>query len=135
MRRKARLTITLPNDLLGQIDRQIDGKVIRNRSHAIETLIRQSLSPAVSTAAILAGGQQAGEENPALKELLDKKLIQIIVSLLIEHGIRRVIMLAGAAEREIRELLGDGTGGVRFHYVEETVPLGTAGALKAAEQR
>lgn len=53
---KTRLTITLPTDLLRQIDTLIDKSTIRNRSHAIEHLIRQTLSPQLDTAFILAGG-------------------------------------------------------------------------------
>ena len=42
---RERLTITLRKSLLGKVDELIDGTNIRNRSHAIETLISQSLTP------------------------------------------------------------------------------------------
>jgi mannose-1-phosphate guanylyltransferase/phosphomannomutase len=133
MRTKARLTITLPKDLLKQVDRQIDGQSIRNRSHAIETLVRRSLTPVVTTAAILAGGRDIDGENPALRPVQDRKLIHIMVSHLVEYGIRNLVILAGKQEEQFRQALGDGSGsGTIIQYAEETLPLGTAGALKAA---
>jgi NDP-sugar pyrophosphorylase family protein len=134
MRSKARLTITLPKDLLKQVDRQIDGHTIRNRSHAVETLIRQSLTPVVATAAILAGGNYEKGENPALMPIQDRRLIHITVNHLLDYGIRHLVVLAGRQEEAIRSVLGDGTGtGLTIQYAQERTPLGTAGALKAAE--
>ena len=66
MRSKARLTITLPSDLLAEIDRLIDKQKVRNRSHAIELLLRESLKPTVSTAVLLAGGSSETEQLPAM---------------------------------------------------------------------
>jgi NDP-sugar pyrophosphorylase family protein len=134
MRSKARLTITLPKDLLKQVDRQIDGHSIRNRSHAVETLIRRSLTPVVTTAVILAGGRYAPGENPSLRQVKDRKLIQITVNLLIDYGIRNLIVLAGEHEEAIRRVIGEGSGGIAIKYTQETIPLGTAGALKTAEE-
>ena len=94
MRKKARLTITLPEDLLNQVDRQIDGYSIRNRSHAVETLIRRSLTPVVTTAVILVGGNSKGGELAALQPIHDRRLIHIMVNHLSDYGIRNMIVLA-----------------------------------------
>lgn len=135
MRTKARLTITLPKDLLRQVDRQIDGQSIRNRSHSIETLVRRSLTPVVTTAAILAGGKNIGGENPALRRIQDRKLIHITVNHLFDYGIRNLVILAGNQERLIKQALGDVSGaGISIHYAKENKPLGTAGALKSAAE-
>jgi hypothetical protein len=74
-RLKSRLTITLSPDVLEQLDRLIDGKTLRNRSQAIETLLRGSLRPSVSTAVILAGGDQESEMVPALLPVGGQALI------------------------------------------------------------
>jgi len=117
MRSKARLTITLPKDLLKQVDRQIDGHSIRNRSHAVETLIRRSLTPVVTTAAILAGGNYQEGDNPALKPIQDRRLIHITVNHLLDYGIRHLVILAGKQEESVRSALGDGTGtGLTIQY-------------------
>lgn len=134
MRSKARLTITLPSDLLAEIDRLIDKRTVRNRSHAIELLLRESLKPTVSTAVLLAGGSSDMEQLPALLPIQGQALIVQTVNHLIAHGICSFIILAGQNEPLIRGLLGNGNYmGAEIHYVGETQPMGTAGALKAAE--
>jgi NDP-sugar pyrophosphorylase family protein len=134
MRSKARLTITLPADLLAQIDSTIDRQRVRNRSHAIELLLRKSLKPAVTTAVLLAGGPSKEEQLPALLPIQGQALIVQTINHLISHGIESFIILAGKNEALIRGLLGNGPYlGAKIHYVGEAQPLGTAGALKVAE--
>ena len=135
MRSKTRLTISLPADLLAEVDRLIDRQRIRNRSHAIELLLRESLKPKVDTAVLLAGGPGAGEQVPALLPVKGQPLIVRTVNHLIAHGICSFVILAGKNELRIREVLGeDSYMGTQIHYVGEARPLGTAGALKAAER-
>lgn len=134
MRKKARLTITLSRDLLRQIDRMVDERTVRSRSHAIETLLRQSLTPAVSTAVILAGGQRQRQHLPPLLTINGHSLIQQQIAHLQAHGIRTVIILAGAHEQQIRREIAAGTDpALNVVFVSEEEPLGTAGALKLAE--
>ncbi|MGB6365198.1 MAG: sugar phosphate nucleotidyltransferase [Thermoanaerobaculia bacterium] len=134
MRTKSRLTITLPPDLVQRLDRMIDHQTVRNRSHAIELLIRQGLMPEVTTAIVLAGGEHQGIGNPALAPVGGQALILLTLRHLVGFGIRNVLLLAGRSEPEIREVLGSGQGlGLTIQYLEEERPLGTAGALKSAE--
>lgn len=135
MRSKTRLTISLPADLVAEVDRVIDGQRIRNRSHAIELLLRESLKPAVSTAVLLAGGPSEDEPLPALLPIQGQPLIVRTINHLLAHGICSFVILAGENEPHIREVLGSGSYmGAQIHYVDEAQPLGTAGALKAAER-
>jgi NDP-sugar pyrophosphorylase family protein len=131
MRAKARLTITLPTDLLDEVDRLIDKRTVRNRSHAIELLLRKSLSPTVSTAVLLAGGKGEEEYPPALLPIQGQALIIHIMNHLQANGIRRFIILAGQNEEMISELVGN--MGAEIHFISEREPMGTAGALKAAQ--
>lgn len=134
MRKKSRLTITLSPELVERLDRVIDGRTLHNRSQAIETLLGRALRPVVSTAVILAGGDQRGDRVPALSPIGGEALISHTIRHAREHGIRSFVILAGAGERQIREFLGDGTSlGVSLHYVRERRPRGTAGALRLAE--
>jgi mannose-1-phosphate guanylyltransferase/phosphomannomutase len=136
MRTKARLTITLAKDLLRQIDQMVDRRVVRNRSHAIEMLIKQGLETKVTTAVILAGGQEASDPIPALLPVGDELLILITLGHLKRFGIRQIHLLAGANEASFKEVLGDGSVlGVAISYGGEYQPLGTAGAVKAFEER
>lgn len=134
MRKKARLTITLSRDLLRQVDRMVDQRTVRSRSHAIETLLRQSLAPVVSTAVILAGGAQKGDTLPPLTRIDGQSLIRQQLEHLQQHGIRTFIILAGPYEEAVRLELGKKRWpGASLLYVAEDEPLGTAGALKLAE--
>jgi len=134
MRLKKRLTITLPPDLLAEIDRLIDKKTVRNRSHAIEMLLRESLKPTVSTAVLLAGGPRDAKQLPALLPVQGRTLIAQTIEHLMAYGIYNFIILAGQNESLIRETLGTHSiMGAEIQYVGEAEPLGTAGALKDAE--
>ena len=134
MRQKSRLTITLAPEILARLDRLIDGRSLRNRSQAIETLLRRSLRPSVQTAVILAGGEPEEGRAPALALIDGEALILHTVRHAIDHGIRSFVVLGGPGEKGIKELLGDGRSlGVSMRYIGERRPRGTAGALKLAE--
>ncbi len=131
---KSRLTITLPETLLKYVDDLVDKQTIRNRSHAIEHLIRQSLTPQVHTAIILAGGKHAGSEHPLMKKIGDQPLLSLLTHHLIQSGIKHFIFCLKKSDvmlaRSAQETIGSGAH-VDFSYEEQ--PLGTAGALKKAE--
>lgn len=134
MRSKTRLTITLSPDLVRQLDGLIDRQAVRNRSHAIEMLLRQSLQPSVTTAVVLAGGSRKGVEVPPLAAIGGTPLITRTLRHLRGFGIRSFVILAGRHEAKLRALLGKGEAlGATLHYVPERTLRGTAGALKLAE--
>lgn len=126
MSTKSRLTITLPQDVLRQVDSLIDGSVVRNRSHAIETLVRESLSKTVTKAVILAGGRKP----TLLHKIKGRLLLSIVIDQLKQAGIRRVLIAAGLHENEIRNSFDDGSDhGIELFYIKEPKLLGTAGVL------
>ncbi len=132
-RGKERLTITLSPDVLARLDAAIDGQRMRNRSHAIELLLRQALTPAVTTAVILAGGDHPGGANPAMANIDGEELIVRTVSHLVRHGIERFVVVGGSDVDDIEGVLGDGSDlGAETFYLRERRPRGTAGALKLA---
>jgi mannose-1-phosphate guanylyltransferase/phosphomannomutase len=132
MRSKSRLTITLSKDLLDQIDQTIDGKIVRNRSHAIEVLLEESLRPRVSTSVILAGGAHAENPPPPLRPVGSKPLLSNTLDLLKRHGIKVVYILSGNVPHVLREAVGETNHhGMVLQYVYEGKPLGTAGAVLA----
>lgn len=131
---KSRLTITLPDSLLLQIDDLVDKQTIRNRSHAIEHLVRQSLTPQITTAIILAGGKKHETLNPVLTEINGEVLLGITIKHLNQYGIKHFIICTTKDDSEIQEFCGDGKRfGVSIEYSYETTPIGTAGALKKAQ--
>lgn len=135
-----RLTITLRRDLLSQIDSIIDGVQIRNRSHAIEYLLTQSLGPQARQAIILAGGQGVKmrpltyEVPKALIPVKGKPVIEYTIETLRDAGVKDIIIAIGHMGDKIKEALGSGQKyGVRISYSEEHEPVGSAGALKLAQ--
>lgn len=123
---KERLTITVDSDLLQQLDRVIDKKKIRNRSHAVETLLRESLLPRVTRAVILAGGTGALLKPLTLE--LPKALVPVGGRPLLEHtlerlrdaGFRDVIISIGRLGDKIRQTFGDGERfDMRIRYIEQ----------------
>lgn len=133
MKTKTRLTITLSHDLLRKVDALIDGHTIRNRSHAIEILVKQSLSAQVQTAVILAGGEHVNGEIPGLKKIHNRPLLAITLEHLKNFGITHIVLCAGKNESALKAEFGNGSKlGVSITYSQEKQQLGTAGALKNA---
>ncbi|MFC1653446.1 sugar phosphate nucleotidyltransferase [Patescibacteria group bacterium] len=133
MRTKSRLTITLPKDLLNKVDKTIDGSEIRNRSHAIESLIRKSLKTPLETAIILTGGDKH-KNNPTLKTIGNQSLLRHTISQLVSNGISQVVICAGKDIEEIKKDLKKSEENIRIRFISETSPSGTGGAVKKAEK-
>ncbi|MFY9488257.1 MAG: NDP-sugar synthase [Solirubrobacterales bacterium] len=92
-------------------------------------------------AVILSGGQ--GTRLRPLTEtmpkpsvpLVNRPMISYMVDWLSSHGVRDVIMSVGFLAEGLRRALDEaGHDGVEIRYVEEDRPLGTAGAVKFAEE-
>ncbi|MBI2617619.1 nucleotidyltransferase family protein [Candidatus Gottesmanbacteria bacterium] len=138
---RERITITCKKSLLSKIDSIIDGVNIRNRSHAIEYLITQSLVPQVRQAVILAGGKGLNmrpftfEMPKGLFPVAGKPILEHIVDLLRNHSIVDIIFSIGHLGEKIREYFGDGKKfGVKITYVLEEKEMGTGGALLLAKK-
>jgi NDP-sugar pyrophosphorylase family protein len=136
---RERLTITLRSDLLKRLDDVIDGVRIRNRSHAIEYLLSESLAPKVSQAIILAGGKGVKmrpltyEVPKPLIPVKGKPVIEYTIEMLREAGIRDIVVAIGHLGDKIKEVVGTGRKyGVTISYSEEDDSLGSAGALRNA---
>lgn len=137
---RSRITITISSDLLTQIDKSIDNKTLRNRSQAIESLLRQVVSPQISTAVILAGGSLAA--HPQTGKLIPKASIPIkgqpVITHLLRHlknsGINKIVICTSPnSATELKTLLKDGRDfQLKIQYSHEKERLGTGGALKNA---
>ncbi|MCD6522813.1 MAG: hypothetical protein J7K68_03610 [Candidatus Diapherotrites archaeon] len=139
---KERVTITLPTSLLNTVDSLVDGKEIRNRSHAIESLILKALrATPVDTAFILAGGVSPkdpyGARPPqAMIKVKGKPVVEYTLNWLKDHGITHVIFGVGAKNTSLQEYFGDGTNiGLSIEYSLEKKPLGTAGCLSPVKDK
>ncbi len=137
---KERVTLTLGSEILGEVDRRVDGLRIKNRSHAVELLLMQALGNHMpKTVLILAGGrgvrlQPITHELPKpLLPLHDKHLLHHILDLFRKYGIKNIVLSIGYKGDKIKEAFGNGKRlGMSISYVEEDKPLGTAGPLRLA---
>ncbi|MBI4898652.1 MAG: NDP-sugar synthase [Actinobacteria bacterium] len=67
--------------------------------------------------------------------LVNRPMISYMVDWLAGHGVRDIVMSIGFLANGLRAALDEGGhAGVTIRYVEEAKPLGTAGAVKHAEQ-
>lgn len=118
---RERISISIKKDVLSRIDKFIDGVSIRNRSHAIETLVSQSLGVnQITDAIVMAGGADAANSLHAIKKsLVGLKSI----------GISEVIVALGYLGDKVKKALGDGKElGISISYLEDS--NGSGGALK-----
>lgn len=118
---RVRVTISLSKDVADQVDQLIDGVKVRNRSHAIEALLSDSLSMSqVRQAVILAGGENAGRKIPAIIAMLKT---------LRSEGIFDVTIAVGYLGDTIKSELRNGEKyGVKLNYIQSE--LGTGGAIR-----
>jgi len=136
---KEKISLTIDADLIKQADSLIDGITIRNRSQAIESLLRKALTEkAIDCAVILAGGKLKhlafeGTYKPLVKIEGAPLLINAIRKLK-SAGVTKIIIAAGPLFQKITELVGDGSEyGVNIIYIQDK-ELGTSGAVKTAAQ-
>ncbi len=138
-----RVTITIKPDVLKKIDKMVDGKNVRNRSHAIESLLADSMHKTeLNTALIMAGGDAARlrpityEIPKSLIPIHGKPMLYHQLKFLSRYGIDNIFLALGKHSNKVIEYFGDGGRfGVNIEYIQENTPLGTAGALAALKGR
>lgn len=140
MPRRQRVTVTIREDILSSLDRLIDHEKIRNRSHALESLLQRSLSHETTQAVILASGAGVAmrpftyEIPKPLIPVQGRPILEHTINLLRQHNIRNLVITVSHLKDSIIEHVGDGSQfGVHVTYVQEAKPSGTGGALKAAQ--
>src|SRR3989344_6230528 len=93
---RSKIAITIKDDLLKRLDRAIDGKTIRNRSHAIEYFLNQALFSKVETALLI-----AGHKDFSCSTLFEgKSVLEHQLELLQAKGVKNVVLLLYQGERE-----------------------------------
>ncbi|MFH1591690.1 MAG: sugar phosphate nucleotidyltransferase [archaeon] len=139
---KERVTLTLESDVLNKVDRMVDGKKIKNRSHAVELLVVKGLGRHVPHRAVILAGGKGTRLRPityeipkALIPVHGKTLTEHLFDLLRRHGVTEIMMAVGHMASKIKDHFGDGKPyGISLTYVEEKEPMGTAGPLRMAKE-
>ena len=129
-------------DLFKKIDSIIDGKKIRNRSHAAEFLIESGLGINKITKAIILVGGEGTRLRPftyelpkAMLPIQGKPMVLHVLEQLKSHGIVDIVLAIGYKGEQIRQFFSDGHQfGLDIKYVTEKKPLGTAGPLRLAKK-
>ena len=134
---KKRITITLDEKLLKNIDPVIDRLYIRNRSQAIEFLIGKTLGEN-KTAVILVSGPaeqlkiSKNEFRPTVR-IKDTSVVELAIKNLRENGFRNIYILGEQPVlSSIFNLIGDGGRyGIKVEFVEDNKnSKGSAQSLK-----
>jgi len=130
---KERVTITLESTLISELDDTVDGTRIRNRSHAIEFLLRKSLNHRSPKKALILAGGKGTRLRPITYEIpkpmvpiQGRPLIEHTINLLRKYDVRDITISIGYLGEKVKEYFGDGSKfGVKIRYVIENEPLGT----------
>jgi len=132
-------TITMDKELLKKVDLIVDGRKIRNRSHALEFLISSHFKPSIQKALIVAGGKGIKmrpftyELPKAMLPIKGKPILEHIIEMLEARDIREIYIAIGYLGDKIKAHFDDGKKfGVKINYIKEDEDLGTGGALKNA---
>lgn len=139
---KNRVTLTIDNEILKRVDKEVDGYKLKNRSHAVEMFLLKALGDNIPKQALILAGGKGTRLNPITKEipkplipLQGKPIIEYSFDLFKKFGIKDILISIGFKGEKIKEYFGDGKRfGVNITYIEETNPLGTAGPLKLAKK-
>jgi len=117
---RERITISIRKEILSKIDKKIDGIKLRNRSHAIESMVVENLGiDIISDVIIMAGGEDAIKSVDFIKGLLLK---------LKTIGVEEVIIAVGYLGKKIKDALKNGDEfGLHINYLEKGE--GTGGVL------
>lgn len=133
---KKKISITLSEKTLSEIESIIDNIFIRNRSQAIEHLVSNALGEN-RTAVILCGGNEKNLELENREYCMCAKagrtrIIEMSVKKLREEGFRNIFVIARKnVLTSIFEILRDGASfDVKVSYIEEKESGGTADSLR-----
>ncbi len=133
---KTKISITINEKTLQDINSIIDNIYIRNRSQAIEHLIRNALGEN-KTAVILLGGDEKylriGKDGYSpTANIKNNAVIGLALKKLRENNFRRVFIVARHnLLTKLFEILKDGAEhGVKISYIEEKYSNGTADSLR-----
>ncbi|MEE9323545.1 MAG: sugar phosphate nucleotidyltransferase [Candidatus Aenigmarchaeota archaeon] len=140
---KERITLTIDEKILENVDRLVDGLSVRNRSHAVELILSKYMNfRELKTALILCGGEGTRlrpityETPKALVQVHGKPLVEHLFDLLKKYSVNDVVLSVGhMKEKIINEKDNWSRLGLDISFVEEQKPLGTGGPLRLAKDK
>jgi NDP-sugar pyrophosphorylase family protein len=133
---KQKVTITLNDKVLKNIDSIVDRLYIRNRSQAVEFLVEKSLGEN-KTAVIFATGPSerlrvSKDEYRVTARVGNTTVVELAIKNLRENGFKKIFIIGEQAVlTSIFSIVGDGKRyGANVTFVEDKNPPGTAESLR-----
>jgi len=133
---KSKISITISEKTLKDIDSIIDNIYIRNRSQAIEHLAKNALGENKSAVILLGGAEErlkiSKEVYRPTARIRSLSVIELALKKLRENNFKTVYIVARHnLLTKLFEMLKDGTDyGVKITYIEEKSSNGTADSLR-----
>ncbi|MFT4250116.1 MAG: sugar phosphate nucleotidyltransferase [Candidatus Woesearchaeota archaeon] len=125
---KERVTLTIEASVLRQVDARVDQNTIRNRSHAVELLLREALRGSIPETAIILAGSRETQIQRVLSKHKEQPILQHNIELLLQAGVQNIYIITSKPQ-QLQETIPEYE---EIRYLTETTPLGTAGALHLA---
>ncbi len=142
---KDRITLTIDSSIINEVDKTIDGFKIKNRSHAVELLLRKALGSHIPKKAVILAASEGKKLRPLTYEvpkplikIHGKPILQYDIELLKSFGVKDIIIFVGYLKEKIIHYFGDGSKfGVNIEYKEQNPKKlpGTAGSLRALKNK
>ena len=138
---KTKISITINEKTLKDIDSIIDNIYIRNRSQAIGHLVKNALGENKSAVILLGGNEErlktSKNEYRATAKIKNNAVIELAIKKLRENNFKTIFIVARHnLLTRLFEMLRDGTDyGVKINYIEEKSSNGTADSLKLLKGR
>ena len=138
---KTKISITINEKTLQDIDSIIDNIYIRNRSQAIEHLVKNALGENKSAVILLGGNEErlktSKDEYRCTAKIKNNAVIELAIKKLRENNFKTIFIVARHNFlTRLFEMLRDGTDyGVKINYIEEKSSNGTADSLRLLKGR
>ena len=133
---KTKISITINEKTLQDIDSIIDNIYIRNRSQAIEHLAKNALGENKAAVILLGGNENniriSKDEYRPTAGIKNSSVIELALKKLRENNFKTIFIVARHnLLTKLFEMLKDGTDyGVKINYIEEKNANGTADSLR-----
>lgn len=130
MQERERISITLRKEIIRLIDSRVDGVKLRNRSHAIEHYLKETLATPMDQAVIL-----AGDQSKPLIQIGGKTVLEHMILSLKKTGINKFIICTRNDPKPVRDLLSKKLySDLEISFVQNST-TGTAQALLACKKK
>ena len=133
---KTKISITINEKTLQDIDSIIDNVYIRNRSQAIEHLAKNALGENKAAVILLGGSEEhlkiSKEDYRCTARAKNSSVIELAIKKLRDNNFKTIFIVARHnLLTRLFEMLKDGTDyGVKINYIEEKSSNGTADSLR-----